>query len=195
MRVLFLGPPCPAIEDDLKSAGHEIARLETKIDETWLAAGGFDFGISYRYKKLISPSVIDCFRGRLINLHISYLPWNRGADPNLWSFLENTPAGVSIHKVDQGLDTGPLFLCQKVTLDIENDTLATSWLKLSNAVEKLFVDHRPALLAGQPPPIDQRGPGSYHRSADKKRFQHLLANGWDTPVKNLINQARQPDKE
>ncbi|MCL0081308.1 hypothetical protein M1N64_03665 [Peptococcaceae bacterium] len=49
---------------------------------------------------------MDKFQGRAINLHISFLPWNRGADPNFWSFIENAPVGVSIHYLDEGIDTG-----------------------------------------------------------------------------------------
>ena len=46
----------------------------------------------------------------LINLHISYLPYNRGSYPNYWSFKENTPNGVSIHHIDDGIDTGPVLV-------------------------------------------------------------------------------------
>jgi len=54
-----------------------------------------DFIISYGYRHIITPDIIDAMsdkvRGdRIINLHISYLPYNRGSDPNLWSWLNDT---------------------------------------------------------------------------------------------------------
>ena len=53
----------------------------------------------------------------IVNLHISYLPWNRGAHPNFWSFFDATPTGVSIHLIDKGIDTGPIIVQKKVKLD------------------------------------------------------------------------------
>ena len=38
-------------------------------------------------------------------MHISYLPFNRGAHPNYWSFKDNSPKGVTIHFIDNGIDT------------------------------------------------------------------------------------------
>ena len=35
-------------------------------------------------------------KGKIINLHISFLPFNRGYYPNLWSHQEGTPSGVTI---------------------------------------------------------------------------------------------------
>ena len=39
-----------------------------------------DFVVSYGYRHIVPADVIDKMAGRIINLHISYLPWNRGAN-------------------------------------------------------------------------------------------------------------------
>ena len=65
--------------------------------------------VSYNYKHIIQPEIIVLMNGRLVNLHISYLPWNKGSDPNFWSFIDNTPKGVTIHKIDNHLDTGAIL--------------------------------------------------------------------------------------
>ena len=52
-------------------------------------------------------------------MHISYLPFNKGYYPNLWSHLDSTPSGVSIHEIDKGIDTGKIL--KKKWLKIEND--------------------------------------------------------------------------
>ena len=46
---------------------------------------------------------------KIINLHIGYLPYNRGAHPNFWSFMDNTPTGVTIHEIDKNIDTGKII--------------------------------------------------------------------------------------
>ena len=61
--------------------------------------------ISYNYHYIIPKQIFDEFKNKFINLHISYLPYNRGAYPNVWGFIDNTPKGVSIHLIDEGIDT------------------------------------------------------------------------------------------
>ena len=68
--------------------------------------------VSYGYRKIVLADVIDKMAGEIINLHISYLPWNRGANPNFWSFIDDTPKGVTIHEMSADLDKGRI-LCQK----------------------------------------------------------------------------------
>ena len=45
----------------------------------------------------------------IVNLHKAYLPYNKGAHPNFWSFAENTPSGITIHVIDSGIDTGNII--------------------------------------------------------------------------------------
>jgi len=44
------------------------------------------------------------------------LPYNKGSHPNFWSFIENSPKGVSIHEIDEGIDTGKLIASKKLLL-------------------------------------------------------------------------------
>jgi methionyl-tRNA formyltransferase len=116
------------------------------------------------------------------------LPWNKGADPNLWSFLENTPKGVTIHYLDEGIDTGDI-LAQKEVQMRDDDTLKTSYERLSTEIEQLFEFVWPKIKNGQLKAIPQPKGGSFHRLRDKKAFEHLLTNEWDTQVANLIGKA------
>ena len=58
---------------------------------------------------------------KIINLHISYLPYNKGAHPNFWSFADNTPSGVTIHEVNENLDSGNIIFQKKIEFDILNN--------------------------------------------------------------------------
>jgi len=73
-----------------------------------------DFIISFGFRKIISENIIKKIKKPIFNIHLSYLPFNRGAHINFWSFIENTPAGVSIHKIDKGIDTGNIILRKKI---------------------------------------------------------------------------------
>lgn len=152
-----------------------------------------DLMVSYGYRHIIRPDVVSGFARRIVNLHISLLPWNRGADPNVWSFLEDTPKGVSIHYIDPGIDTGELLCRREVKMD-SSDTLKSSYEKLAVNIESLFVAHWPAIrnhaIEGEP----QKGQGSYHKSKDLDAYRHLLTDGWNTPVSQLVGQALRAGK-
>ncbi|MEK3704940.1 formyltransferase family protein [Paenibacillus sp. FSL R7-0198] len=167
----------------------QISQTEEPILLKGLLKKDIDFIISYRYRHLIQKDIVDYFQGKIINLHISYLPWNRGADPNLWSYLENTPKGVTIHLVDSGLDTGDILVQQLIEENIE-DTLHTSYQRLSNTIENLLIVSWHSLVNREIKPVPQSlFEGTTHRSRDKQEYISLLTKGWHTPVAHLMGKA------
>ncbi len=75
----------------------KVRMTDDKVTKEEVNAYAPEWIISYNYKYLIPKTIIDAVNGNVINLHISLLPYNRGAYPNVWSFLEETPKGVTIH--------------------------------------------------------------------------------------------------
>ena len=90
----------------------------------------YDYLISYNYSHIIKSELLNLFPHSALNLHISYLPWNKGADPNIWSFLDDTPKGVSIHYIDKGLDTGDILGQRELFFDNEKETLESTYTLL-----------------------------------------------------------------
>ena len=74
----------------------------------------YDLIISYGYKRIIKKKILKQLKRPPINLHISYLPYNKGSDPNYWSFKEKTPSGITIHEIDSGVDTGNIIYRKKI---------------------------------------------------------------------------------
>ncbi|MDX2212955.1 MAG: formyltransferase family protein [Oculatellaceae cyanobacterium bins.114] len=188
MQVLFLGPPHPALQHFLESCGDRVTTTEEKISTSSEFLAKTDFIVSYRYRHILKQDVLSQFLNRAINIHISFLPWNRGSDPNLWSFLEDTPKGVTIHYINSGIDTGDILVQQAVSFS-DQDTLRTSYEKLTQVAEALFKAHWLAIRDGTLQPCPQVGEGSYHRTRDRAPYEHLLTQGWDTPVCSLIGKA------
>jgi len=100
------------------------------------------------------------------NLHPAYLPYNRGAYSNVWSIVDKTPAGVTLHSIDVGLDTGAIV----ARLRVEKqpwDTGLTLYRRLEDAGIKLFkeswIDLRENRLKLEPQILDQ---GTTHRLSD-----------------------------
>ena len=84
-----------------------------------------DFILSFGFRKIITENILKKLKKPIFNIHLSYLPFNRGAHPNFWSFIENTPAGVSIHQINKGIDTGNIILRKKISFNINLNKFST----------------------------------------------------------------------
>lgn len=181
MKVLYLGPRS-TITQFLINKGENVTQLEHNNISYINDLSTYDFLISYGYRYIIGKTVIDLFPERAINLHISYLPWNRGADPNIWSFVNQTPKGVTIHLLDRGIDSGDI-LFQKEVEFTDKDTLASSYQKLKTEIEHLFMSKWEKLKAGDFSRTPQIAKGSFHLSQDKGLLN--LPDGWNTLITDL----------
>ena len=113
-----------------------------------------------------------------MNLHIAYLPYNRGADPNLWSAAEDTPSGVTIHQLDEGIDTGDILYREMVYLE-PSETLRSSYRLLQACIQVEFMSNFESILDGETPRRNMSHHyGTYHNSRDKEQL--VLPKGWDT---------------
>lgn len=66
------------------------------------------------YMKILGHLLLDTFRNRIVNIHPSLLPLYPGMDSYKRAFEDNvTESGVTIHIVDEGVDTGPVLLQEK----------------------------------------------------------------------------------
>src|ERR1700682_2311951 len=63
----------------------------------------------------IPRAILDIPRLGCLNVHPSLLPANRGPDPLFWTFHQgNDETGVTIHMMDEGLDTGPIVAQERI---------------------------------------------------------------------------------
>jgi methionyl-tRNA formyltransferase len=188
MRVICLGTGSKRLEEFLTQSGETSLSFEEPFQEILPHLKKEDFAISYGYRYILKASEIRFFLRPPINLHIALLPWNRGADPNLWSFLEDTPKGVTIHEITEGLDKGGILLQKEIQFG-PRETLSSSYIRLTEEVETLLKDNWKALKENRFKPTPPLRGGSYHRAADKERYRDLLRLGWDTPVSEITGRA------
>lgn len=142
--------------------------------------------ISYNYSYIIQKEIIDYMQGHIINLHISFLPWNRGAYPNVWSFLENTPKGVTIHQVDEGLDTGAIIYQKECIFDIGKETFSSTYRKLHEEICKLFKMHWTELIDGTYELHTQQGNGTYHSVKDFLMLIEGIEFDWNKSISEVV---------
>ena len=181
VKILFLGSMKSPLLGWLVDQGEDVVQTSEVITEV----EGIDFLVSYGYRHILRKDILDKLPNRAVNLHISYLPWNRGADPNLWSFIKGTPKGVTIHYLDEGIDTGDIIVQRQVVFGSEGETLTTTYRRLHLEIQRLFKEYWPRIRVGKCSRTKQSGQGTFHTSKDKETVIHLLTNGWETWVDQL----------
>ena len=84
----------------------------------WLQLRGVDFVVLAGYMHLLTPAFLDRFRDRIVNVHPSLLPQFPGAQAiadALTAGVDTT--GVTVHYVDEGLDTGAVIRQEPVAVE------------------------------------------------------------------------------
>jgi len=142
----------------------EASLLETH-GEQWIQSIGATLGVSAAFAYILRAPILAALPRGIANIHTSLLPYNRGVYPNVWSIVEKTPAGVTLHWIDGGVDTGEIIAARAV--DVEPfDTGKTLYEKLEDAAVELFRESWPAIASGNASSQKQQGSGSFHRYRD-----------------------------
>src|SRR5680860_1087159 len=88
----------------------------------WVESRGADLIALAGYMQLLSPAFVARFRDRVVNIHPALLPAFPGLDAigqALAAGVETT--GVTVHFVDEGVDTGPTILQRDVAVPADRD--------------------------------------------------------------------------
>ena len=191
MKILLLGPSL-IFQNELKNylinLGNFVFHTEEDIQLNYIVKNNLEFLISFGYRRLIKKEILKHFKNNAINLHISFLPWNKGADPNLWSFLDATPTGVSIHILNEKIDEGDI-LCQKYINFYSEETLESTYQILNENIIELFKDNWLSILNNEIKPVKQNNNGTYHKKSEKIKYNYLLENGWKTKIYSILGKG------
>lgn len=191
MKILVLSPYSSKLDGPIKAAGDEVLVEVNPVNREYCEREGIDFIVSYGYRHIIRNDILDILRDRIINLHISLLPWCRGAHPLFWSVVEKRPLGITIHLIDEGLDTGALLVQKELTSELEmpHETFRTAYQFLSRSIESLFQSNWEALRASSVPSLAQQGRGSIHRASELEEWIEFMPMHWDTPIGDFLKLA------
>jgi phosphoribosylglycinamide formyltransferase 1 len=88
----------------------------------WIDSLGANLIVLAGYMQLLSAAFVARFRDRIVNVHPALLPSFPGLDAigqALEAGVETT--GVSVHFVDEGVDTGPVIACREVAVPTDRD--------------------------------------------------------------------------
>ena len=213
-RLAYLGTPEMAVAPlrALAGAGHEIALCVTRPDrrrgrgsavtpspvkEAAVALGipvttamgeipgaGVEVAVVVAYGRIIPAALLD--QVPMVNLHFSLLPRWRGAAPVERALLAgDRQTGVCLMKVEEGLDTGPVYARRTVPIDDEI-SLPDLRDELVAVGSELLVDALADGMAGLPVPVPQQGEPT---TADKITQEDLHIH-WSDPAEHLHRVVR-----
>jgi len=132
-----------------------------------------DLAVSVLFRNILRVPFLSLFPKGCINVHPAYLPYNRGVYPNVWSIVDKTPAGVTLHYIDEGLDTGDIIAQQEIAIE-PTDTGGSLYGKLEHAALELFVRTWPLIEAGKAPRTKQDPTqGTSHRLKDVESIDEI----------------------
>jgi methionyl-tRNA formyltransferase len=146
-----------------------------------------DIGVLVAYGQIIPQSIIDAFPYGIINIHPSLLPKHRGSTP-IESVILNgeTETGVSIMQLVRGMDAGPIYKQQKITITgrESKQELCDTLLHLGS---KLIMDVLPQILNGEIEPIPQ---DSSEVTTDNQIRKEDGTINWDEPSIDICRKIR-----
>lgn len=126
----------------------------------------FDLGILAWWPNIIRNPLLSRPKQGFINFHPSLLPHNRGKHYNFWALVEQAPFGVTLHRVDEGVDTGAIISQQTIPYDW-TDNGETLYFKAQKEMVSLFRATYPKLRKGvievRPQDLSM---GSFHRASE-----------------------------
>ena len=163
------------------------ASLKPEEAQTAFAALDADLAVTVAYGLILPPAVLAAPRLGCINAHASLLPRWRGAAPIQRAIMAgDTETGVTIMRVDEGLDTGPILMAERVPIGPAttggalHDTLAA----LS---ARLVVEAVDALATGTLAETPQPSEGATYAAKFEK---HEAAIDWRAPAAHIERTVR-----
>jgi phosphoribosylglycinamide formyltransferase 1 len=90
------------------------------------------------FMRVLSPSFVRAFPGRILNIHPALLPAFPGLDAQKQALEAGVKfSGCTVHIVDEGVDTGPI-VCQAVVPVLDNDTVETLSARILKEEHRIY---------------------------------------------------------
>lgn len=139
-----LASRCPDLTDRCILRGKEFREED---GSALLARLQLDYLISVHFPYVVPPHILAVPRKGCVNLHPAFLPFNRGWHTPTWSILDGTPAGATLHFMDEGLDSGHIIQQREVAVRPE-DTGTSLYQRILDAEVEVFREAWPRIVAG-----------------------------------------------
>ena len=145
-----------------------------------------DLIVVVAYGHILPPAILELPRFGCLNVHTSLLPKYRGAAPIQWAVANGeTETGVTVMKMDAGMDTGPI-LAQRQTPISPQDDSASLHDRLAQLGAGLLLETIPDYVSGKIQPQPQPENATYAPKIKKEDGQI----DWKLPAQTILNRLR-----
>ena len=146
-----------------------------------------DLIIVVAYGQILPQTILDLPAHGCLNVHTSLLPKYRGAAPIQWAIADGeAETGVTIMKMDAGLDTGPVLSTRRTPI-LATDDSQTLHDRLAQLGADLLVETIPGYINGKISPQPQPVEGSSYAAKIKKEDGRI---DWNLPARKNWNRLR-----
>lgn len=162
------------------------ASLKDPAAQAEFSALGADVAVVAAYGLILPAPILASPRHGCINIHASLLPRWRGAAPIQRAIMAgDAETGITIMRMDEGLDTGPMLLSR--TIAIDGNDAGTLHDRLAAIGADLIVEALDQLAAGALQDTEQPSDGATYA---KKLSRDDEAIDWSRPATDIANQIR-----
>jgi len=146
-----------------------------------------DLMVVVAYGQILPQSILDLPQFGCLNVHTSLLPKYRGAAPIQWAIANgDSETGVTIMKMDAGLDTGPVLSARRTPI-LPADDSQILHDRLAQLGAELLAETIPVYVAGKISPQPQPAAGSTYAAKIKKEDGEI---DWNKPAVETWNRLR-----
>jgi len=143
--------------------------------------------VTAAYGKILPRSILEIPARGAVNVHPSLLPRWRGAAPIQHTiFAGDNETGVCLMEVDEGLDTGPIYACERMAVT-EDDTAGSLQTKLVTLSKTMLLATLPKILSGQLQSTPQPDTGATY--AEKWEREDTFIQ-WEEPAEVTVRRVR-----
>lgn len=165
---------------DLREQADDFEEIFKKLD--------IDFILTIYWPFLIPKNIISIPK-QTLNFHPALLPTNRGWYPHVHSILDGTPTGVTLHKLDEGPDTGDIWIQKQVPL-FPWDVASDIYNRLQIEIISLFIQNWDQIKMGKIKPKAQNEyQSNYHAKNELTKMDQIDPERL-FKAKDLINLLR-----
>jgi len=186
-RQVVTSPPVVNVAHELDIEAIQPPNLKGDEVASRLVESGADAAVVVAYGKLIPQQLLRVPRYGFINLHPSLLPRHRGPSPIQWALVcGDRVTGVTTMQLDEGMDTGPILLQERVEIDAR-ETAELLAPRLADIGAGLVVSTLDGLENGSVSPRPQPTDGVNITPMLRRNFAKV---DWSMPARQLVNRLR-----
>lgn len=152
-----------------------------------LSSFDVDFLVVTAYGQILKKEILEIPKYECLNIHASLLPKYRGAAPINWAILKGEKkTGITIMKIEEGLDSGPMFLKREIELD-EQITAGQLHYRLMEMGADMIVEVIESIVRNSIVAEEQDHDSSSYASMLKKNMSII---NWNDSGVNIHNKVR-----